>query len=99
MSEAASPASILRDRAEAMLKPTDELAFASDATSYPECVLLALARPAWCCVLAIPREKYGTGYEAAVRLGNLLGYPNQPRPPAIQRVTQAARSQSKEKRP
>lgn len=98
MSEAASPASILRDRAVAMLRPTDDIAFASDATSYPECVLLALARPAWCCVLAIPRDKYGTGHEAAVRLGNLLGYPNQPRPAAIQRATQAARNQPKGRR-
>jgi len=90
---APSIARILRDRAEAMLRPGDEFAFASDSntdgTDYDGKVLLALTIPriGFSFVLQIDQAEYPL--DAAVRLGNLLGFPNAEKPSAIERTKKA----------
>lgn len=74
-----SPARALRDKAEAMFKPGQEFAFATDSQADPDAVLVAIARPAWCCVFTIAKAEYGLA--GALALGAMFGF-KQARPPA-----------------
>jgi hypothetical protein len=72
MTAAPTPARALRDRAESLLRPGQEFAFATDAHSQEGVVLLAIAKPAWCGVIAISKTEYGL--DGAIALANLLGF-------------------------
>lgn len=81
----------LRDRAEALLKPGQEFAFATDSntdgTDSAGKVLLAIATPRWCGVFTIDKAEYTLA--GAIALGNLLGFPCEAPKPAIERVKKA----------
>ena len=89
-----SIARALRDKAEASYKPGAEFAFAmdsnTDGTDYDGKVLLAIARRGWCGVIAIDKSEYTL--DAAVCLGNLLGFPSAPKPTAAERARKAKQS-------
>jgi hypothetical protein len=93
MSAAPSLARVLRDRAEAMAKPGAELTFATDSdtdgTDYAGKVLLAIAKPGVCAVLTIDKAEYTLA--GAIRLGELLGFPQAQPPAAIERAKKATR--------
>lgn len=63
-----TPARALAERTRAMLGPDCQLAACSDADTYVNTVLVAIARPAASFVLAIPRAVYD-----GVKLMELLG--------------------------
>jgi hypothetical protein len=72
MTAAPTPARALRDRAESLLRPGQEFAFATDANSQEGVVLIAIAKPAWCGVFSISKAEYGL--DGAIALANLLGF-------------------------
>lgn len=53
-----TPAAQVAARADAMWTDAHDLAFATDAHSYPNRVLLAIRRRTYSCVIAIPASQY-----------------------------------------
>lgn len=88
---AVSLAQALRNKAEASYKPGDEFSFAmdssTDGTDYEGRVLLAIALPGACGVIAIDKSEYDL--EAAQHLGELMGFKRAVPPTAAERARKA----------
>jgi hypothetical protein len=55
-----------------MLQPGMEVAFATDSQAHEGAVLLAIAKPDWCCVFTISKAEYDL--DGALALGSLFGF-------------------------
>jgi hypothetical protein len=76
----------IRDKAEAMLRPGDELAVATDASADP--VLIGVATPVQSLVIAVDNAEIGEGWQAQVDLARRMGFELR-EPSAIEKLRRA----------
>ncbi len=86
----------LRDRAEALLQPGQELAVATDAHTDPTKVAIAFARPTHSWVMLVDRREYDGVALARVLDFELAGTAARPTAQARASAAQAAKARPKE---
>lgn len=87
-----SPAAQVAARADAKWTDAHELAFATDAQSYPDRVLLAIRRRTYSCVIAIPASEYD-----GLAIAQLLGF-EQAKPDPLAKAIEAVKELSTKKK-
>lgn len=85
-----SPAAALLDACHAMHRPGDDLTITTDASSYPDRVLIAIWRPAAAFVMAIDASEYD-----GVVLAKLCGFADLVMPTAMERSTKMKATHAK----
>lgn len=87
-----TPAAQVAARADAMWTEAHELAFATDAHSYTDQVLVAIRRRTHSCVIAIPASEYD-----GLALAQLLGF-EQAKPDPLAKALEAVKEKATTKK-